>query len=189
MSFNVSIKKLALAVIGILLIADGVINVFIGSGSANKTLAVPSIPKVFVANKAASTSYDADVVDGLFGLKAVVLARENARAQQAAQLRDAELANIQLEEPEQVLVIGEDQFRLFGVSSSGTQQYAIFSIDNPNEDRDLLELAMGETIELLNGLALLRLERVGVQSVSLRINYIESKEQVLLDLGLFESGK
>ena len=48
---------------------------------------------------------------------------------------------------------------------------------------------MGETIELLNGLALLRLERVGVQSVSLRINYIESKEQVLLDLGLFESGK
>ena len=136
MSFNVSIKKLALAVIGILLIADGVINVFIGSGSANKTLAVPSIPEVFVANKAASTSYDADVVDGLFGLKAVVLARENARAQQAAQqaaqLRDAELANIQLEEPEQVLVIGEDQFRLFGVSSSGTQQYAIFSIDNPN---------------------------------------------------------
>lgn len=189
MSYNLRGKTMVIAAISLVLLTDAVVNLFVGTGSASKTLAVPSIPEVFFANKAASTSYDADVVDGLFGLKAVVLARENARAQQAAQLREAELANIQPEEPEQVLVIGEDQFRLFGVSSSGTQQYAIFSIDNPNEDGDLLELAMGETIELLNGLALLRLERVGVQSVSLRINYIESKEQVFLDLGLFESGK
>ena len=189
MSYNLPGKTIVLAAIVLVLLTDGAVNLFVGTGSANKTLALPSVPEVFVANKAASSSYDPDVVDGLFGLKAVVLARENARAQRAAQEREAELANIRPEEPEQVLVIGEDQFRLFGVSSNGMQQYAIFSIDNPNEDRDLLELAIGETIELLNGLALLSLERVGVQSVSLRINYIESKEQVLLDLGLFESGK
>ena len=66
------------------------------------------------------------------------------------------------------------------------QQYAIFSIDNSDENSDLLELELGASLELLDGLALLRLERVGVQSVSLLISYVESEEQVRVDLALFK---
>ena len=38
----------------------------------------------------------------------------------------------------------------------------------------------------MDGLALLRLERVGVQSVSLLISYVEYEEQVRVDLALFK---
>lgn len=186
MSFNVSIKNLALAVIGILLIADGIFNIFIGSGSANKTLAVPEVPNAVMGGVATSRSFDPDAVDGLFGLSAVVSAREQARARQAELEKEAELAAQEPVQAEQVLVIGEEQFRLFGVSSVGVQQYAIFSIDNSDENSDLLELELGASLELLDGLALLRLERVGVQSVSLLISYVESEEQVRVDLALFK---
>ena len=186
MSFNVSIKKLALAVIGILLIADGTFNVFIGSGSGNKTLAVPEIPSAQMGGVTTSSRFDSDTIDGLFGLSAVVSAREQARAQQAELDKEAELVAREPEQAEQVLVIGEDQFRLFGVSSVGVRQYAILSIDNSDENSDLLELELGASLELLDGLALLRLERVGVQSVSLLISYVESEEQVRVDLALFK---
>ena len=187
MSFNVSIKNLALAVIGILLIADGVFNVFIGSGSGNKTLAVPEVPDALMDGVTTPSSFDPDAVDSLFGLTAVVRAREQARAAEQAELdKEAELVAQEPEQAEQVLVIGEDQFRLFGVSSVGVQQYAIFSIDNSDKNSDLLELELGASLELLDGLALLRLERVGVQSVSLLISYVESEEQVRVDLALFK---
>jgi hypothetical protein len=186
MSFKVSIKNLALAGIGILFVADGIFNVFIGSGSANKTLAVPEVPSALMGGVTTSSSFDPDAIDGLFGLSAVVSAREQARAQQAELDKEAELVAQEPEQTEQVLVIGEDQFRLFGVSSVGVQQYAIFSIDNSGENSDLLELELGASLELLDGLALLRLERVGVQSVSLLISYVESEEQVRVDLALFK---
>lgn len=186
MSFNVSIKNLALACIVILFVVDGIFNVFIGSGSANKTLAVPEIPDAVMGVVTTSSSFDPDAVDGLFGLSVVVSAREQARAQQAELDKDAELVAQESEQTEQVLVIGEDQFRLFGVSSVGVQQYAIFSIDNSDDNSDLLELELGASLELLDGLALLRLERVGVQSVSLLISYVESEEQVRVDLALFK---
>ena len=186
MSFKVSIKNLALAGIGILFVADGIFNVFIGSGSANKTLAVPEVPSALMGGVTTSSSFDPDAIDGLFGLSAVVSAREQARAQQAELDKEAELVAQEPEQTEQVLVIGEDQFRLFGVSSVGVQQYAIFSIDNSGENSDLLELELGASLELLDVLALLRLERVGVQSVSLLISYVESEEQVRVDLALFK---
>lgn len=187
MSFNVSIKNVALAVIGILLIADGIFNVFIGSGSANKTLAVPEIPEAIIGSVATPSNFDVDTVDGLFGLTAVVRSREQARVALQAEIdKEAKLAAQEPEQVEQVLVIGEDQFRLFGVSSVGVQQYAIFSIDNSEENSDLLELELGASLELLDGLALLRLERVGVQSVSLLISYVESGEQVHVGLALFK---
>lgn len=186
MSFNVSIKNLALAAIGTLLIADGVFNVYIGSGSANKTLAVPEIPRAVMGGVATSSSFDPDTIDGLFGLSALVSARGQARAHQAELDKEAEFSSQEPDKTEQVLVIGEEQFRLFGVSSVGVRQYAIFSIDDLDKNSDLLELELGASLELLDGLALLRLERVRGQSVSLLINYVESEEQVLVELALFK---
>ena len=186
MSFNFSAKTLTLVVIAIVIAADGAFNLFISAGAANKTLDLPEIPEAQLMSDLASTHFDENVVDSLFGLTAVVRAREQERAQQLALEKEAELANQEPEQPEQMLVIGEEQFRLFGVSSVGMQQYAILSVNNSGSETDLLELALGGTLALLDGMALLKLEHVGVQSVSLRITYREAQEQLSVDLALFK---
>ena len=113
MLFNVSIKHVTLAAIGILVIADGMLNVFVGFGSANKTLVVPEIPEVISGDTKTLVSFDPDAVDDLFGLSAVLSARHQAREAQKAELaKESGLAAQEPERAEQLLVIGEDQFRL-----------------------------------------------------------------------------
>jgi len=187
MSFNLSAKALIFGLIAIVIVADASINLFVGAGAANKTLDVPEIPKAPLVSVAASANFDPDVIDGLFGLTAVLKAREQERVKQLALEAENESATQEPEQSEQVLVIGKEQFRLFGVSSVGMQQYAILSINNAGAESELLELELGETLDLLDGMALLRLERVGVQSVLLRVTYRESEEQMFVDLALFKN--
>jgi hypothetical protein len=179
-------KSWALAVTSLLILTDLVLNVSIGLRTEGKILENPMIPELLVVYNPEPRSLNPDILDGLFGLKAVIQAREQARVKQLAEANEHDLGVQELVDKEQVLVVGEDQFRLFGVSSAGMHRYAIFSVSTSAENTDLIELELGGTLELLDGSAILILERVSMQSVSLRVVYVESEEHADIELALFK---
>lgn len=189
MSSSLGVSRIVWIFLALIILVDALSNVYIGKHYSNKALTLPSVAPLTSTDTMSFSRFEPDSVDSLFGLTKVVSARKQARELQAQKEREAELAAQEPAKPERVLVLGEEQFRLFGVSSVGARHFAVFSVDLGQGQNDLIELELGGSLSALDGLAELRLERVGRQSVSLIINYFESGQQVLVDLFMFKGPK
>lgn len=189
MSSSLGRSRIAWFSLALIILADALSNVYIGRMSSTKTLTLPSIDSISMTDKMSFSRFDRDLIDSLFGLTKVVRARNQARELQAQKEREAELAAQEPAIPERVLVLGEEQFRLFGVSSVGARHFAIFSVDLTQSQNELVELELGGSLSVLDGLAELRLGRVERKSVSLIIHYFESGLHVPVDLFMFKGPK
>lgn len=156
-----------------LLVIEFVANVLLDNTNQGRTLSTDNWNKL-IANTPSSEPLAP--LNALFGLRSeseleqerIKIAEEKAKAEQLKQQQAKAKAD-------EVIVVGKDSVRLFGISLNGNDKVAIISVKNLSKDDKLTNLKQGESLSLHDGMASLTVEKV--LSDSIQVSVINNKEE------------
>ncbi len=168
----------------ILLLMDFFLNVWVGSGVGTKKLGVDDWDKSALARK---SSFELFPVNAFFGLKPEVNA-EVLRIQNEKDEADrlAKLKAEQDKEKREVLTIGKEDIRLFGISFSGDKKVALFKISGVQGNERVLKLAAGEELAIQNSAFTIKIEQIEFDSVQLKVENVKAHNKQVFNLAMFK---
>lgn len=179
----------AALIFGVLLIMaiDFIANVWVGNGNEKKTLGVSNWNKsILIGNE----SLQIPPLNELFGLKAETsVLEEKERLRLLKEQEDAEKLARELarkNKEKEILSIGEQDIRLFGITFSGEQKFALFNIKSAKNGESVLKLASGELLAVKDETFFIRIEDVRHDSVQLLIENTQTQEKNIINLAMFK---
>ena len=170
---------------GVLLLAEFFINVWIGFDAGKKNLNVDGWDKSVLSAK---SEIELLPVNEVFGLKAEVDAQAEALRKQKEKDEAERLAREKAElekRKQEVLTIGEENIRLFGITFSGEQKVALFKIKGMQGNERVLKLVAGEELSLKDNAFVIRIEHVSFDSVQLQVENVKANDQQVISLAMF----
>lgn len=182
---NLSNTQLSVCGLVILLVIEFFSNAWIGFGESRKSLALEPWDKS-VLNKPPTLVLSP--VNDVFGLKPEPdpVAEEQRRLD--AEAEAARLAREMKERKQQeVIAIGADNIRLFGISIYGGSDVALIKIDGAEGDK-LLSLQRGEVFELQQGKVSITIDEVLTSEILLTIANKTNNESNSFNLVIFNYG-
>ena len=155
----------------LIILIEFLLNVLINDSRGGKTLSVEAWDTSIFAEKTVVTLAP---LNALFGLRSEAEIEQEKRAAEKAKAEQAQADKDQKPQDE-VLVIGKDNVRLFGISLSQDEQVAIISVKNAGKEDKLHNVKQGESLVLHDGKSRLIVEKVLTDAI--QVSVINNKEE------------